>query len=136
MEDFIANVLELFGMAYFQEFSNTMFDEGMYLLPFWTMLAVPLIATLLYYKVFDGVRGANTGTWFGAGLLGSLVTGIIVFFYVNNKDTKMSLDFAFSDTLAFVIITVIYSLVLYILFSFGVRYLSTNRRLVPFGKLV
>lgn len=136
MQDFIANVLELFGMAYFQEFSNTMFDEGMYLLPFWGMIFIPFVATLMYYKVFDGVRGANTGTWFGAGLIASFITGLAVFLYVNNKDTKLSLDFAFSDTLAFVVITSIYSLILYVLFSFGVRYVSTNRRLVPFGKLV
>lgn len=136
MQDFIANVLELFGMAYFQEFSNTMFDEGMYLLPFWGMILIPFVATLMYYKVFDGVRGANTGTWFGVGLIASFITGLAVFLYVNNKDTKLSLDFAFSDTLAFVVITFFYSLILYVLFSFGVRYISTNRRLVPFGKLV
>lgn len=136
MQDFIANVLELFGMAYFQEFSNTMFDEGMYLIPFWTMVGVPVIATILYYKVFDSVKGANTGKWILYSLLSSLVCGIIVFFYVNSKDTKLSLDFAFGDVFAFVVITCIYSIVIYVLVSFIMRYFSTNRRLIPGGKIV
>lgn len=133
MQDFIANVLELFGIAYFQDFSNTMFDEAMYSLPFALMIIVPFIALFLFYKILDGVKGANTANWLRYGGIAILVTMIANFLYVNNKNTKYQLDFAFGDILAFLLVTGFYCAVVYVLGSLLVRYLSDNRKLVPFS---
>lgn len=134
MQDLIANILEVFGVAYFQDFSNTMFEEGMYTFPFFVMFAVPFLALVLYYKVFDSVRGANTTQWFVWGICACVVCFLVNLLYVNNKDRKLSLDFAFSDLLVFLLVTSIYCFLTYFIFSFLVRLISTNRRLIPFGK--
>jgi hypothetical protein len=134
MQDFIANVLELLGLAYFQEFSNTMYDESMYTIPFVFTFSLPLFTLFLFYRVFDSVKGANAGRWMVWALGTTLICAVTNFFYVNNRDTKLSLDFAFSDITAFVLVTAFYSFVTYFILSFFIRLLSTHRRFVPFRK--
>lgn len=132
MNDIIASILELWGMARFSQFSSIMYDELLYLVPFWIMLLLPIFTCILYYKITDAVPGASVGRWLLYGAGGGLLVFIINFLYLNNKNSRLQLEFTFADMFAFLLITFLWAMVIYFVFSLIMKRFSVNRQFIPF----
>lgn len=63
MGDIAANFFELWGTAYLGQFSQYMYKAELYEGPFLWLVALPLAALLVYYKLWDNVRFAKTWVW-------------------------------------------------------------------------
>jgi len=132
MQSIIVGMLELWGLARFQQFSSIMYDERLYTTPFWVMLITPIILCFVFYKARDAVRGASIGRWAMYGLGSALLVLLINFLFLNSKNTNLQLGFIFADMFSFLIINVLWSLLIYFVVSLFVKYLSINRRYIPF----
>lgn len=131
MYDIIAGVMELGGLADFAGFSSLMYDRNLYTVTFWVMLLAPVVALVLYYKVFDSVHDNNFMRWVLYGLAGGTVVLLVNLLYVSSQNTKMQLGFSFGDIFGFLLICLLLSSLVYVLLSFLFRYLSTSRRHIP-----
>ena len=79
MNDFIANVFELGGLAYLGPVSQYMYKANLYLIPFLSLLLIPLVVLYIYYKLWDNISFAKTRIWVVLLLVVSLVIGAIGF---------------------------------------------------------
>ncbi len=63
MGDIAANFFELWGAAYMGQFSQYMYKAELYEGPFLWLVALPLAALFVYYRLWDNVRFAKTWVW-------------------------------------------------------------------------
>ena len=64
IQDFIANIYELWGGAYFEGFSDDMYDINAYLPIFLWMIISIVIVCVTYYYVINSTR-LNRWYWWG-----------------------------------------------------------------------
>lgn len=77
--DTIAYIFELGGWAYLGPFSQYMYKANLYLTPFLSLLLIPIVVLLIYYKIWDNISFAKTKIWLAVVLVSSLVIGAIGF---------------------------------------------------------
>ena len=139
MKEFFANIYELGGFAYFDAFSNDMYQHNLYFQIFIGLIATVLIFTVLYYKILDRPKLAKVSWWI---LIPVLFSGIISFLtaygiasnslvsiyseagqQIPNYSTEL-ISFAFLNSFFAVILTVVFSII--------IKGFSTNLTKVPF----
>lgn len=139
MNNFIANLFELWGAGYLGDFSKYMYKANLYgEVAIW-LLVVPLIVFFLYYKVFDHIKLAKVPIWFVILLLVSLLVSLIGYNIADSgiadylmehkiKSTKiMPVDYFWFSFIVF-----IYTAVLSFFYSCLLKLGASKTRRIPF----
>lgn len=145
MNDFFANLFELWGLAIIENsqasFSDQMYDNALYPPIGLVMIISALLFAILYYFV---INHARLSRWYWWGL-GGLIVAVINFLtswgiadgklyqiYVN---AGMQYPFSFIDILPFSLIVAMWTFIVYLLTSVIFKRFSINSRHTPWKSL-
>ncbi len=145
MNDFFANLFELWGLAIIENsqasFSDQMYDNALYPPIGLVMIISALLFAILYYFV---INHARLSRWYWWGL-GGLIVAVLNFLtswgiadgklyqiYVN---AGMQYPFSFIDILPFSLIVAMWAFIVYLLASVIFKRFSINSRHTPWKSL-
>lgn len=145
MNDFFANLFELWGLAIIENsqasFSDQMYDNALYPPIGLVMIISAVLFAILYYFV---INHARLSRWYWWGL-GGLIVAVLNFLtswgiadgklyqiYVN---AGMQYPFSFIDILPFSLIVAMWTFIVYLLTSVIFKRFSINSRHTPWKSL-
>lgn len=145
MNDFFANLFELWGLAIIENsqasFSDQMYDNALYPPIGLVMIISAVLFTIIYYFI---INHARLSRWYWWGL-GGLIVAVLNFFtswgiadgklyqiYVN---AGMQYPFSFIDILPFSLIVAMWAFIVYLLASVIFKRFSINSRHTPWKSL-
>ncbi len=145
MNDFFANLFELWGLAIIENsqasFSDQMYDNALYPPIGLVMIISAVLFAILYYFV---INHARLSRWYWWGL-GGLIVAVLNFLtswgiadgklyqiYVN---AGMQYPFSFIDILPFSLIVAMWAFIVYLLASVIFKRFSINSRHTPWKSL-
>lgn len=139
MNDFVANIFELWGGAYLGPFSQYMYRADLYIGIFLWLLLLPAIALLVYYKLWDNIRLSKLWIWCILVLLLSMAVGAIGYFnadagiydYLHDHQITDS-RIQDSDYLYFSLVCFGWAMIWSILCSCLFKLISVKTRHIPF----
>ena len=133
MRELIAGFIEDFPFYYYDKlFSEEMFATAGYSFPGWIILFLPLILLLVFYKVIDKTGGKRVHYFLTVLISLVLVfitnVGIIFGQLVNLGDADGLNTYVYTTSVYLMILSIIPILV----WTIGLRFISTNNRYNPF----
>lgn len=145
MNDFFANLFELWGLAIIENsqasFSDQMYDNALYPPIGLVMIISAVLFTIIYYFI---INHARLSRWYWWGL-GGLIVAVLNFLtswgiadgklyqiYVN---AGMQYPFSFIDILPFSLIVAMWAFIVYLLASVIFKRFSINSRHTPWKSL-
>ena len=145
MNDFFANLFELWGLAIIENsqasFSDQMYDNALYPPIGLVMIISAVLFTIIYYFI---INHARLSRWYWWGL-GGLIVAVLNFLtswgiadgklyqiYVN---AGMQCPFSFIDILPFSLIVAMWAFIVYLLASVIFKRFSINSRHTPWKSL-
>lgn len=145
MNDFFANLFELWGLAIIENsqasFSDQMYDNALYPPIGLVMIISAVLFTIIYYFI---INHARLSRWYWWGL-GGLIVAVLNFLtswgiadgklyqiYVN---AGMQFPFSFIDILPFSLIVAMWAFIVYLLASVIFKRFSINSRHTPWKSL-
>lgn len=145
MNDFFANLFELWGLAIIENsqasFSDQMYYNALYPPIGLVMIISAVLFTIIYYFI---INHARLSRWYWWGL-GGLIVAVLNFFtswgiadgklyqiYVN---AGMQYPFSFIDILPFSLIVAMWAFIVYLLASVIFKRFSINSRHTPWKSL-
>lgn len=138
MNNFFANLYELWGLNYLGTFSDDLFNLGIYPIVFFLSLGVALVIIFTYYKLLDRPRFSKFYVWSIAVLLIVIITGFIAY---NQSDTAIynlyyeqgqDVPYGIGDFITFAITNMLIYLIITFLLSMLLKFSSTNHKYIPF----
>lgn len=139
MSDIAAELFELWGLAYLDQFSQYMYKADLYLQPMLCMLVLPIVVLLIYYVAWDNIRFAKTKFWL---LLLCIVSAVVALDGYNVADTGIydyvtqhhivNVQIADSDYTCFALVCFALTFVYSFLLSLVIKNFSVKGRYVPF----
>lgn len=137
--DFIADIFELFGIAFLGDFSTYMERAGVYSSIFYIMIFLPLIVAFVYYILLDHILLAQRRKWLLTGIGTSIASGLIsliisrisitdYLFRINIQTASIGIG----DYISFAFIVMFYSALLFLMFSCLFKSFSSRCRNIPF----
>lgn len=139
MNDFIANIFELWGGFYMGDFSKYMYKAGLYGEVGLVVFLIPLFVFFIYYKPLDHIKTAKLSFWFILLLIVSLIVSLIVYnisdsgiheYLMKHKIKQTRIDEM--DYIWFSLITFVYSALLSFGFSCLFKKGADRTRRIPF----
>ncbi|MBR4156121.1 MAG: hypothetical protein IKU01_05415 [Bacteroidales bacterium] len=138
IQDLIANIYELWGGAYFDGFSNDMYDINAYLPIFLWMIISIVIVSATYYYIINSPR-LNRWYWWGAFNLGTSLLNFAIgwgvsygklfdLYYNQNMDLPYS---GMTEFFPFATICFGWTFVLFFVFSMVIKWGSKNCKHSP-----
>ena len=138
IKDFIANIYELWGGAYFEGFSDDMYDINAYLPIFLWMIISIVIVSATYYYIINSPR-LNRWYWWGAFNLGTSLLNFAIgwgvsygklfdLYYNQNMDLPYS---GMTEFFLFATICFGWTFVLFFVFSMVIKWGSKNCKHSP-----
>ena len=139
IQDFIANIYELWGGAYFEGISDDMYDINAYLPIFLWMIISIVIVCVTYYYVINSTR-LNRWYWWGTfnlatsllnfGIAWGISHGKLLDLYNSqNMDLPYS---AMTEFFPFASICFCWTFVLFLVFSMMIKWWSSACKHSPF----
>lgn len=132
MNELFAQVFELFGLAYQGQLSEDLYDNNIYTTIGLITIALALLAALFYYIILDRPKGVNWSTWLLYGIVAVVLLLIVNSLYLGARFDNIPLDYYIEDYLGFLLVTGIWGLLFYFVFSMIIKSFSVNRRRSPF----
>ena len=138
LQDFIANIYELWGGAYIEGFSDDMYAINVYYRVFiWMLISVGLIC-VTYYYIINHPRSNRWFWWLIVNILTSFANFAIsfgishgqLFDLYNNQNADLPYDFM-THFFPFSIISFCWTFVLFFLFSMIIKWGSKNCKHSP-----
>lgn len=80
MSDFVANIFELWGLAFRGPFSQTMYRADLYFGVFLWLVILPAITLFIYYVLWDNIKFSKTWIWAILVLVISLAVAVVGFY--------------------------------------------------------
>ncbi len=125
---FSAQVFEL--LYYEREFSNEMFNQGLY-----TIVALLIVATAwvmggIYYYVVNSVSFSRWYHWLVVLGICAVLVPVVTYVWLDGQFATDGLDFA-SQQLTFALYAMLVEVVMFIIASFSMRWWSSNCRHTP-----
>jgi hypothetical protein len=123
----------IYEWLYFEQaFSQTMYDNNMYLIiAIITVIIVWGFAALFYYFI-NSVRFARWYNWLLILVIAALISSIVTYYYLDYNFIEAGYDESISVQLTnFTIINLAVTIVLFIIVSFSIRWWSGNCRHTP-----
>lgn len=139
MNDFVANIFELWGGAYLGPFSQYMYRADLYIGIFLWLLLLPAITLFIYYKLWDNIRFSKLWIWCILVLVLSLAVGAIGYFnadagiydYLHDHQIKDS-NIQDTDYLYFSLVCFGWAMIWSFLCSCLFKLISVKARHIPF----
>ena len=138
MDAFFANLYELFGLVYLDQFSDDMYTNGFYVPIGIVMLASVVIVGLLYYYVINHPRWNRWFWWLLIGLLLAVANSITARIMADSMlvklytDAEMEMPYGIAQFLPFCVVVGVLTLFFFFIFSFIVKWGSRNCKHSPF----
>lgn len=139
MNNFAANIFELWGLAFQGQFSTYMYKGGFYFTVLLFVLIFPLLVWFIYYKVLDNIRLATRKVWTIILIAVMVISGIFAYWYsYNSIDNYLFMhqitnsEITYSNMFTFAIIATLWTGVFSLLYSWALKYASVKSRKVPF----
>lgn len=116
---------------------NTFSNQSIYNIVFLCIFFInSLIVVNYYFGIFNRVNFTNLITWILNILIGAIIIFFVAFLYSNNDYVTQNyckeLNITQSDSIGFGFTSSIYSIIWSIIFSFIVKWKSSNNKKVPF----
>lgn len=118
------------ALYYEAEFSNEMYNEGVYTVVSTVDVLMAWGVAALYYYVINSVSFSRWYHWLIALAVASVGSSLIIYLYGNNVFTELNYDFD-SQLFLFSLINTLIVAVLFIVSSFSMRWWSSNCRHTP-----
>lgn len=138
MNDFFANIYELWGFNYIEGLSDDLYSMGVYGEVFLYSLIFSLLLLVIYYKVLDQPRFSKVLWWIlffgfiliGVGFIAYEVSGTAIYnlYADQGQDVPYYEGDFFSFTFTNVVVFGLVSFIASLLFKF----FSTNHKYIPF----
>ncbi|MCM1034880.1 MAG: hypothetical protein NC038_00015 [Paludibacter sp.] len=138
MDGLIANLYELFGFLNQGNFSNDMYQNGFYKPIFIIMIAICLVVPVLYYYAINHPRINRWYHWLFFNLGTSLLDFIVAWVVASDKivnyyaQQEMEAPYDWTNYLLLSLMAFLWSFVCFFLFSFVIKWWSTNCKHTPF----
>lgn len=129
MNGFFAKMIEL---IYSSQMTNDLYDNNIYGVAGLVMILVPVLGALIFYLGFDKARYVGWKAWALSFLLSILTSFLICWLWPQSAMGKAGLDYASSEYVYFSAITSIYSVIIFMIFTFVLRFRTTNLLHSPF----
>lgn len=138
MDGFIANLFELWGLAYLGNFSDEMYNNRFYNPIALLMIISSAIFILIYYYAVNHPRLNRWFWWLCTGLIVSVINFVIAWTISDNQlynlYQSLQVDFpynAITHYIPFSFIVALWSFVLFFIFSFAFKWWSRNCKYSP-----
>jgi hypothetical protein len=138
IKDFIANIYELWGGAYFEGFSDDMYDINAYLPIFLCMIISIIIVGIAYYYIINHPRLSRWYWWGAFNLATSLLNFAlgwgISYGKLYDLYYEMNMDLPYSgmtEFFPFAIICFCWTFVLFFIFSMIIKWGSSQCKHSP-----
>jgi hypothetical protein len=134
MKELVANIYELWGFLYHDDFSEVMFSND-----FNTVIAIytvptVLVLTAIYYYVIDRPKTSKLWVWvtwlIGVGLIAFTIAFVTVessFYGIDLNPTTYR-----TETIIFSVTNMVWAMIVMFFFSLLIKWKSTNSSHVPF----
>jgi len=137
MNDFFAELEEVFGYVYLDAFSDDLYENNIYTNLGLTLFSVNLIWMFTYYYIINHPRFSNLKGWLIWVILGGGLNFILTYsisfnalseiYFNNQKDMIFSSEFSVLSSINF-----IWSMIICFLFSIILKLKSSNASQTPF----
>lgn len=132
MNDFFAPIYEGWGAFYLDNFSDDLYNERLYIPIGWTLLLTALGLMAVYYYVINHPRFNRWFHWLIYVLIiGSINFAVAYFISYNEISILYEEDPYSSEYYTFSLVNFLWALAFCLLFSFGIRWWSTNSSTTP-----
>jgi len=133
MEDLFANIYELFGNLYFEDFSDDLFRVGVYPVIGFLMLGLSLLGPVIYYYVINHPKFSKWWHWLIVIAVFAIINFTIATVYTfNSLDVLYYHDNPFfSEHFAFGMMNALWSMVFSFVFSMCIKWGSRNCKHSP-----
>lgn len=139
MNDFFAQLYELFGSCYFGGFSDDLYNAGIYTSTGIVALVISFFGMLLlYYVYFNWLRTTNSKiAWFIWLIIIALINGIVAYFLSDSvlygiyAQQNQNLPYGFGSFVGFATINFIWSLVFSFSISMLIKFKSPHGKATP-----
>ncbi|MDG4945761.1 hypothetical protein NMK71_04985 [Weeksellaceae bacterium KMM 9713] len=138
MNDFFADVYELWGLNYLGDFSEDLYTLDFYAPLFGISFGVVVVFLLVYYKLMDQPRFSKTLYWFIFLLIVSLLSFFIAYTRADaaiyNLYSNMGQDIPHGENayLTFALTNLILFSIIYFILSLFFKLISVNHKYIPF----
>jgi hypothetical protein len=138
MNDFFAEIQELFGLIYIQGLSNDLYDNEIYFSLCISLFGITFIWIALFYFGLRSPRWGTLGKWWLWILIGSIINSIISFLIAQNSiaqiylSQNLEIPYSFSQFLSISFSNFISSLFLSFFYSVLLKRRSINSSTIPF----
>lgn len=139
MKEFFANIYEFGGFAYFDAFSNDMYQHNLYFPIFIYLIITDVVFIGIYYKILDRPKLAKIYWWVLIPVLfSSVISFLVAYSTVSNalssiySEAGQQIPNYSTELFSFACLNSIFAVVLTIIFSIIIKGLSTNLTKVPF----
>lgn len=138
MNNFFANLYELFGLTWIPGFSEDMYKNGFYNPIGIVMFVSVVIVGLLYYYVINHPRWNRWFWWLLIGLVLALCNMVSAWVMADSmlvklySDAEMVMPYDIVEFLPFSLVAGLLSLFFYFVFSFIIKWGSRNCKHSPF----
>lgn len=122
----------IYEIGYFQnEFSNEMYNEGLYFTVALITVSVAWIASATYYYVINSVSFSRWYHWAIMLFSASIISSVVAYICCDRLFTQMGYDFSY-QLRSFCLVDFVISILIFIISSFSIRWWSSNCRHTPF----
>ena len=138
MNDFIANLYELWGASYLGDFSNDMYQNGFYIPIFIVMLASVITVAAIYYYVVNHPRVNRWYHWLFFNIGTALVNFAAAWAIASDKvysffaQQGMAASYDWINYFVLAWMAFLWAFVFFFLFSFVIKWGSRNCKHTPF----
>ena len=138
MDEFFANLYELYGRAFLVQFSDDMYDNGFYNSIGIVMFTSIVVVGLLYYYIINHPRWNRWFWWLLIGFLLAVANSITAWVMANNMldklytDAGMQMSYGLAQFLPFSVVAGVLTLFFFFIFSFIIKWGSRNCKNSPF----
>lgn len=138
MDAFFANLYELFGLVYLDQFSDDMYTNGFYVPIGIVMFASIIVVGVLYYYVINHPRWNRWFWWLLIGLLLAVANSITAWVMADSmlvklyEQAEMVMPYGMEVFLPFCVVAGTLTLFFFFVFSFIIKWGSRNCKHSPF----
>lgn len=128
---FIIFPSQIFETGYYSnDFSNDMYDQGLYIITAIITAAIAWSLALVYYYVINSVSFSRWYHWLIMLAVAAVLSPIVCYAYPNSVFDSLGYDYT-AQLVSFSIVDCVITVILFIIASFSVRWWSSNCRHTP-----
>lgn len=122
---------QIFELCYYErEFSNEMYNEGLYPISALTIVIVAWAVAALFYYVINSVSFSRWHHWLIMLVAASVISPVVIYSYSSAIFSDIGYDFS-AQLSFFCIYSAVLTAIIFTIVSYGIRWWSCNCRHTP-----